>query len=103
MKGCPMAIALWVLMLALIGCGLFLRSVARRFSNLGRRRKVLLVGIYVAWAVLVMVIMLWIGAAATNVVGPWFVPVMLVLAALAAFSDDIRRLARRVSAPRRNG
>jgi hypothetical protein len=97
-----MALALWFTMLALMGCGWFLRSVARRFSNLGHRQKTLLIAMYAVWAAVVMILMLWIGTARMNTVGPLFVPVMVILAALAAFSDDIGRLVRRVSASKRN-
>jgi len=97
-----MAIALWVAMFALMVCGWFLRSVARRFAILGHGQKTLLIAMYAIWAAVVMISMLWIGARQMDTVGPLFVPVMVILAALAAFSDDIGRLVRHVSASKEN-
>ena len=96
-----MAIALWIIMLVLLACGWFLRSISRRSSVVGRRRKNLLIVGYVVWAAIVMVFMLWIGASRMGVVGPLFVPVIIVLSFAGAFSDDIGRLVRRVKASKR--
>jgi hypothetical protein len=97
-----MGILLWVATFVLMGCGWSLRSVARKFSQLSHRQKILLIVMYAVWAVVVMRLMLWIGDGRMDTVGTLFMPVILILSTLAAFSDDIGRLVHHVRTPKRN-